>query len=79
MRVTIKGRPGYRRSDVPKCFAAAAEGKIKTQIERVLSHTAGGRLERMEDVLTADAEARRMAQEEIAKVAGGVAAQVRSA
>src|SRR5262249_4103203 len=21
-RITIKGRPGYRRSDVPKCFAA---------------------------------------------------------
>ena len=52
---------------------------IPEVIERVLSRTAGGRLERMEDVLTADAEARRMAQEEIAKVAGGVAAQVRSA
>lgn len=35
-RITIKGRPGYRPSDVPKCFAAAAKGKIKAQIERIL-------------------------------------------
>jgi len=35
-RITIKGRPGYRRSDVLKCFAAAAEGKVKAQIERIL-------------------------------------------
>ncbi len=35
-RITIKGRPGYRPADVPKCFAAAAEGKIKAQIERIL-------------------------------------------
>jgi NADPH:quinone reductase len=35
-RITIKGRPGYQASDVPKCFAAAAEGKIKAQIERIL-------------------------------------------
>jgi NADPH:quinone reductase len=35
-RITIKGRPGYHASDVAKCFAAAAEGKIKAQIERIL-------------------------------------------
>ena len=35
-RITINGRPGYRPADVAKCFAAAAEGKIKTQIERIL-------------------------------------------
>jgi NADPH:quinone reductase-like Zn-dependent oxidoreductase len=35
-RITIKGQPGYHPADVPKCFAAAVEGKIKTQIERVL-------------------------------------------
>jgi NADPH:quinone reductase-like Zn-dependent oxidoreductase len=35
-RITIKGRPGYHPPDVPKCFAAAAEGRIKTQIERIL-------------------------------------------
>jgi NADPH:quinone reductase len=35
-RITIKGRPGYQASDVAKCFAAAADGKIKAQIERIL-------------------------------------------
>ena len=35
-RITIKGRPGYHPPDVPKCFAAAAEGKVKAQIERIL-------------------------------------------
>jgi 1-deoxy-D-xylulose-5-phosphate reductoisomerase len=52
---------------------------IPEVIERVLSRTARGRLERIEDVLTADAETRRMAQEEITKLAGGVAAEVRGA
>jgi NADPH:quinone reductase len=35
-RITIKGRPGYHPPDVPKCFAAAAAGKVAAQIERVL-------------------------------------------
>src|SRR5438309_5538136 len=35
-QITIRGRPGYHPPDVPKCFAAAAAGKIKTRIERVL-------------------------------------------
>jgi NADPH:quinone reductase len=35
-RITIKGRPGYQASDVAKCFAAAADGKIEAQIERIL-------------------------------------------
>ncbi len=35
-RITIKGMPGYHPPDVPKCFAAAAEGLVKTQIERIL-------------------------------------------
>jgi NADPH:quinone reductase-like Zn-dependent oxidoreductase len=35
-RITIKGRPGYHAADVPKCLAAAAAGKIKPQIDRVL-------------------------------------------
>lgn len=52
---------------------------IPEVIERVLERTPGVRFERMDDVLTADAEARRMAQEEVGKTAGGVAAQVRSA
>ena len=52
---------------------------IPEVIERVLARTARVRLEKMDDVLTADAEARRMAQEEVGKTAGGVAVQVRSA
>lgn len=52
---------------------------IPEVIERVLSRTPRGQLERMEDVLTADAETRRIAQEEVTKVAGDVAAQVPSA
>ena len=35
-RITIKGRPGYTPGDVPDCLAAAAEGKIMPQIDRVL-------------------------------------------
>jgi NADPH:quinone reductase len=35
-RITIKGRPGYNPADVPKCLAAAAQGKVKAQIDRVL-------------------------------------------
>jgi NADPH:quinone reductase-like Zn-dependent oxidoreductase len=35
-QIMIKGQPGYHAPDVPKCFAAAAAGKIKAQIERVL-------------------------------------------
>jgi len=41
-RITIKGRPGFTPSDLPDCLAAAAEGKIMPQIDRVLplSHAA---------------------------------------
>jgi NADPH:quinone reductase-like Zn-dependent oxidoreductase len=35
-RITIKGEPGYRNTDLPQCFAAAAAGKIKPQIWKVL-------------------------------------------
>jgi NADPH:quinone reductase len=35
-RITIKGMPGHRPSDLPDCLAAAAEGKIVPQIARVL-------------------------------------------
>jgi NADPH:quinone reductase len=35
-QITIKGRPGYHPPDVPKCFVAAADGKVKAQIERIL-------------------------------------------
>jgi 1-deoxy-D-xylulose-5-phosphate reductoisomerase len=52
---------------------------IPEVIERVLGRTPRVRFEKMDDVLTADAEARRMAQEEVDKVAVGAVAQVRSA
>ena len=35
-RITIKGMPGHRAEDRDPCFKAAAEGKIKAQIEHVL-------------------------------------------
>jgi NADPH:quinone reductase-like Zn-dependent oxidoreductase len=35
-KITIMGRTSYRASDIPKCFAAAAEGKIEAQIEKIL-------------------------------------------
>jgi hypothetical protein len=43
-------------------------------IERVLIRTPRVRFERMDDVLTADAEARRMAREEVEKLAVTAAA-----
>jgi NADPH:quinone reductase len=35
-KITIKGITGHRRSDIPKCLTAVAEGKIKVQIAHVL-------------------------------------------
>jgi NADPH:quinone reductase len=35
-RITIKGMPGFTPSDLPDCLAAAAQGKVVPQIERVL-------------------------------------------
>jgi NADPH:quinone reductase-like Zn-dependent oxidoreductase len=35
-QITVRGRPGHEASDIPKCFAAAAEGKVKPLIEKVL-------------------------------------------
>src|SRR5690348_1835498 len=35
-RITIIGMPGHRAEDCPTCFAVAAEGKIKAQIEHIL-------------------------------------------
>jgi NADPH2:quinone reductase len=35
-KITIKGMTGHKASDRPKCFQAAAEGKIKVQIAHVL-------------------------------------------
>lgn len=35
-QIRIIGQPGHHPPDLPKCFAAAAEGKIKIQIEKLL-------------------------------------------
>lgn len=35
-KITIKGMPGHKPADRPKCYAAAAEGKIKVRIAHVL-------------------------------------------
>ncbi len=35
-RITIKGMPGYTPADLPHCLAAAAQGKVIPQIERIL-------------------------------------------
>lgn len=35
-RIQIKGMPGSREEDLPKCFEAAAQGKIKVQIAHIL-------------------------------------------
>jgi D-arabinose 1-dehydrogenase-like Zn-dependent alcohol dehydrogenase len=35
-QITIRGRPGNNWDDLPKCFIAAAEGKVKPQIERIM-------------------------------------------
>jgi len=35
-RITIRGMPGYTTSDLPHCLAAAAQGKVVPQIDRVL-------------------------------------------
>jgi NADPH:quinone reductase-like Zn-dependent oxidoreductase len=35
-KITIMGRTGHRESDIPILFRAAADGKLKAQIERIL-------------------------------------------
>jgi NADPH:quinone reductase-like Zn-dependent oxidoreductase len=35
-KITIMGRTGHKDEDIPKCFAAAAAGKLNAQIERLL-------------------------------------------
>jgi NADPH:quinone reductase len=46
-RITIKGRPGFAQSDLPDCLAAAAEGKIMPQIDRVLPLSRAAEAHRM--------------------------------
>ena len=46
-RITIKGRPGFTESDLPDCLAAAAEGKIMPQIDRILPLSRAAEAHRM--------------------------------
>ena len=46
-RITIKGMPGHRSSDLPDCLAAAAEGKVVPQIARVLPLSGAAEAHRM--------------------------------
>jgi len=46
-RITIRGRPGFTPSDLPDCLAAAAEGKIMPQIDRVMPLSQAAQAHRM--------------------------------
>jgi NADPH:quinone reductase-like Zn-dependent oxidoreductase len=46
-QITIIGRPGNQPADLPKCFAAAIEGKIKPQIERIMPLTQAAEAHRL--------------------------------
>ena len=46
-RITIRGRPGFTPSDLPDCLAAAAEGKIVPQIDRVMPLSQAARAHRL--------------------------------
>jgi NADPH:quinone reductase len=35
-RITIRGMPGHKAENIPQCFRAVAEGKIKVQIAKVM-------------------------------------------
>lgn len=46
-RITIKGMPGSRDEDLPKCFSAAAEGKIKVRIAHIMPLSKAAEAHRM--------------------------------
>jgi NADPH:quinone reductase-like Zn-dependent oxidoreductase len=46
-RITIKGMPGFTPADLPHCLAAAAQGKVIPQIERVLPLSRAAEAHRM--------------------------------
>jgi len=46
-QISIIGRPGNQPADLPKCFAAAIEGKIKPQIERIMPLTRAAEAHRL--------------------------------
>jgi len=46
-KITIKGMPGSRAEDLPKCFQAAADGKIKVLIAKVMPLSKAAEAHRM--------------------------------
>ena len=46
-RITIRGMPGYKPSDLPLCFQAAADGKIRVRIAHVLPLSKAAEAHRM--------------------------------
>lgn len=46
-RITIRGMPGARDEDLPRCFEAAAQGKIKVRIAHVLPLSQAAEAHRM--------------------------------
>lgn len=46
-RITVRGMPGARAEDLPKCFQAAAEGKIKVQIAHIMPLSQAAEAHRM--------------------------------
>ncbi len=46
-KITIRGMPGSREEDLPTCFQAAADGKIKVQIAHVLPLSKAAEAHRM--------------------------------
>jgi NADPH2:quinone reductase len=46
-RITIRGMPGYTPADLPRCLAAAAQGKVIPQIECVLPLSQAAEAHRM--------------------------------
>ncbi len=57
-QITIIGRTGHQRSRLPKCFAAAAEGKIKAQIEKLLPLSQAAEAHRLVEVGRGDGQDR---------------------
>jgi NADPH:quinone reductase-like Zn-dependent oxidoreductase len=46
-RITIRGYPGHDKADIPKCFQAAVDGKIKVQIAKILPLSQAAEAHRM--------------------------------
>jgi NADPH2:quinone reductase len=46
-QITMRGQPGNNPADLPKCFAVAAEGKVKPQIARIMPLSQGAEAHRL--------------------------------